>query len=465
MRDKTPSGRKTDYNSQKKTFYSSEPITSEQNGKVKRVYPAGTIPAMPLRSDSAAARVEDSVNRYYLSLSARYKVLKLMTIIILVAFCVGMVSVYRDDITVENFRYMLRDFDINSTKYTGKFDDITYSAGSDSTWTLFKGDLAVASPDSLYIYGMSGETEMSDSLTMTTPIITASGRYILVYDASDTNCVFTLFNTFSQLYSEKLNYQINAASIADNGYFAVATRTDEYKGAVYVYDSNFNIVNKILKDKHIMDVKIRPDGGEVLILSAYDADGEWSAEIMTVAPGSETASTSITLAGSMPIRACYSANGGFAVLCDNCVIFYDAEGFEVNRYSFGSDIPVTFGMTEDYTMLAFNKTVLGNEKIVRFWDSSGTTLGSATIDGRILCTASDKSHYYIQTPGELRVINPSDGTYTSVPTASDPLAILVYSDEKLIMCGASVAKVYNISNSNENEATETTAAADTSALA
>lgn len=453
-RDNTPPERRHAAERGKKTGMS---MRSAQNGKSpsRSSLPEGTVPALALRPDSGQVREENQVNKYYLSLSMKYKVMKLMTIVTLVAFCVGMVTLYRNDITVENFRYMLRDFDINSTKYTGEFDKITYSAGSDSHWALFKGDLAVVSPDSLYIYSMAGQTEMSETFNMTDPQVKASDRYILVYDTSDTNPVFSLFNTFSMLYTERLTRQINAASVANNGYFAIATRTEEYKGAVFVYDSSFELVNRIYKDKHIMDVEIRPDGGEVLVLSSYDSGGEWCAEIMTVAPGSDSASTTIDIVGSMPVKACYSRNGGFAVLFDNCVIFYDAEGFEVNRYSFGSDIPVTFKMTADYTMLAFNKTVLGNDKIVRFWDSSGIAVGTANIDGRILCTASDSTRFYIQTPGELRIINPNDGTYTSVPTSPDPLALLVYSDGMLVMCAADGATVFNVS-SVDAEAEETT---------
>jgi hypothetical protein len=293
---------------------------------------------------------------------------------------------------------------------------------------------------------MSGTTELSETLTMTSPAVTASGRYILVYDTSDTNCVYSVFNTFSLLNTQKFDYQITGASIADNGYYAIATRTEEYKGAVFVYNSDFTLVNRILKDKHIMDVEMRSDGKEVLVLSAYDSGGEWGTEIMTFAPGSDAASSTITLTGSMPVKACYSSAGGFAVLCDNCAVFYDAEGFEVNRYSFGSDIPVTFGMTEYFTMLAFNKTVLGNEKVVHFWDNGGKELDTVTIDGRITCSASDASRYYIQTSGELRIINPADGTFTSIPTEFDSRSLLVYSDGLLVMCGTECASVYSVND-------------------
>ena len=50
--------------------------------------------------------MEEPVNKYYLSLSTKYKILKLMTIVVLVAYSIVMITIYRDDITVENFRYM-----------------------------------------------------------------------------------------------------------------------------------------------------------------------------------------------------------------------------------------------------------------------------------------------------------------------------------------------------------------------
>lgn len=396
---------------------------------------------------------EPAENHYYIALAGRYRILKFMTLITLIVFCMGMIAVYRDDITVENFRYMLRDFDINSTKYTSRFDTITYSSGSGSTYALFKGDLAVASPDSLYIYGMSGSTEMSSSLSMTEPVIRVSDKYILVFDMSDSNSSYSIFNTFSILNSEKLDYQITGASVADNGVYAIATRTDEYKGAVLVYNSDFTLMNRILKDKHIMDVEMRPDGKEVLVLSAYDSGGDWQTELMTCAPGSDTATITLTLAGSMPVKASYSDAGGFTVLCDNMIVFYDSEGFEVSRYEFGSDIPVSFGLTGSISMVAFNKTVLGNEKTLLFWDGTGNRLIDYTLDGRIVSTAANGGRFFVQTNDKLISIEPGTGSYVS--TAMDDIAVslLVYSDEKLLLCRSDSAVIMDISSAAEAETT------------
>ena len=71
-------------------------------------------------------------------------------------------------------------------------------------------------------------------------------------------------------------------------------------------------------------------------------------------------------------------------------------------------------------MLAFNKTVLGNEKIVRFWDSGGNAIGTAESKAGFLCSASDTSRCYIQTSGHLRIINPLMTGHTHINSGHSP---------------------------------------------
>jgi hypothetical protein len=310
-----------------------------------------------------------SVNEYYIDISRRYRLAKYLTVFLLVSFIIVMLSLNRDSITIENFQYLVRylDTDSNVYRYTD-YKKIAYSEDTEIKFGLYRGDVVIADSTAVNIYSPSGTNILNESSYISNPVIESSGRHLLVYDLGGNSYAF--YNTFSKLFGETLPYPITGASNSDSGLYAVVTKTQEYRSAVYIYDRDFGLISRILKDKLVMDTDIKPDGSSVLIVSAFNSGGEFCTEIMTCDPYSDTAGLLITHNDIMPVSACYQADG-FTVVCDSKLLFYNGEGILKNEYSFRGEIPVYSLISDEYTFLAFAENVIGDTQRLLIFNTDG----------------------------------------------------------------------------------------------
>ncbi|MBE6632161.1 MAG: WD40 repeat domain-containing protein [Ruminococcaceae bacterium] len=331
--------------------------------------------------NSTVSNVELPVNKYYLFIAERLKICKYVTIVVLALFIVAMISVFKSEITVENFKYFMKYLDTSSGEYNGGYKDINYNDTAVLKTDIFKDEYVVVDEDSANLYTMYGINTYSANHNCDNPFLVCSDKYYLVYDLSGNN--YSVYNAFSQLYTEELDYPISGAAMADNGMYAIVTKDAEFRSAIRLYDNNFKLVSRILKDKYVIDVEFSDDGSKLLIVSIYDSDGEWFTEIISMDPYSDKEGSKLTIEDKMGVTGNVYADGSFSVLCNSSILFFDTEGNQINEFSFGHDIPVTCSSSEDYTILVFNSNILGNESTVYIFDNVGTLRSTKIFNGKI----------------------------------------------------------------------------------
>ncbi|MBR5011209.1 MAG: hypothetical protein IKY12_01485, partial [Clostridia bacterium] len=192
------------------------------------------------------------INEYYISVSRYYKLAKFITLLILVLFVLLMVSVFRDDITSENFRYMLKNLDMQTDSVVESYSTVEFESPSETEVSLFGSNLAVCTKNKLTLFNLSGRKVLSEDVNLTNPIINTDGRYIMAYEMGQNS--ISLFNSFAKVYEETLDFPISDVASSNNGYFLVVTKTREYTSCVVLYDSEFDVINRVFKDKHVMCV-------------------------------------------------------------------------------------------------------------------------------------------------------------------------------------------------------------------
>lgn len=324
-----------------------------------------------------------SVNEYLLTVSVRFRAAKFAAVALLVIFLLGMLAVNRDELTVENFRYLARFLDADSTVYSygSGSRKFAFTADSDIDFAVYRGDLAVAGSSSLNIYAYSGSNVLNQNYSLLNPIIKSSARNLLVYDLGGSS--FSVFNTFSKLYGETLQYKIAGGANSDSGLFAIITRTAEYRGAVFVYDKDFNLVSRILKDKLVMAVAVREDGGELVTVSAYADNGDFKAEIMTSDPYSDTADKISNFDSLLPLKADYNG-GGFTVVCDAKALFFDSNGLYAAEYDYAGGVPDYSVISGGFTILGFPINVVGDAHRLVILDKNGEVAAEKRFNGQII---------------------------------------------------------------------------------
>ena len=166
-----------------------------------------------------------TINPYFIVISNRFKTAKYITACILVVYLLAAVVLFRDEITVENLRYLFKDIEMGENSITESSDIIKYDADIQVQLATYKGDLVVAGSSYFYLCDLQGNKRLSENSTFSNPIVLTGDKYLLVYGLSEHT--YTLYNAFAQLHTATTEYPISCAALSNKGMYAIVTRTSE----------------------------------------------------------------------------------------------------------------------------------------------------------------------------------------------------------------------------------------------
>lgn len=379
-------------------------------------------------------RIEDVTieNEYYIDIAKKFKIAKYIILILLIFYVLAMISLYRDEITVENFRYMIKYLDNSSSDYDGEYSTIYYNSDTQSSHAYYKGELAVAGKAGLSLFSMTGISDLNVTLGYTEPKLIAASRYLMAYDFFGNS--YSLYNSFSQLYSQSTEYPISNAALSDSGVYAIVTKTQEYRSVVLFYDKDFELISQILKEKYVMDISLMPDGNNALIVSAYNSAGMYSCEIMTIDPHTDEPFAVMTFDDRLPLVAAFNSSGGYTVVCDTGVMIFDSSNELLKYNDFGGYEPSRCEIGDYYTAVALSRNVVVNENRIIFFDTKGKIVYDEIIKGEILDIKTDMNYAYIVFDGRIKKINILTGVCGEYAINKNCTEILVVSDTVLLVC-------------------------------
>ena len=213
----------------------------------------------------------DSVSKYYVKTSRIYFVLSFFTLVLLVLFVFFALIFNVKNITYDKFYYFIKDLDtILSSEDFSSFS-VDYNYDSNRSYEEYKGGFTTVGKSSLTVYSATGYTTGEFYHQYSSPKIKSSSKYFILYDHGGTE--FSIYNSFSRLYTETLSSPIVSAEICDNGDFIVVTSDGDYKSIVYYYDNNFRCVGVYYYVDYVTAVSLSEDGKHMLVSCSDTLDG------------------------------------------------------------------------------------------------------------------------------------------------------------------------------------------------
>lgn len=385
------------------------------------------------------------INEELYRISRRFRTAKFITLLLLVCFVVGMVSANRSELTIENIRYLLRylNADANVYSYSSEYKTISYSADSEIAFSVYRGDFVVADSTAVNIYASSGSNVLSSSSFITNPVVLTSGRHLIVYDLGGNS--YAAYNTFSKIYGASLDYPITGGVNSDSGMYALITKTSEYRSAVFVYNEDGVLVSRVLKNKLIMDVDISDDSSRLLVASAYNdtSTGDFMTELLICEPATGTELQTTVVEDMMPLEAAYNS-GGFYLLGDSAVLFYDSGGALVSRYDFNGAVPSSVTMTDDYIFVAFQENVVGNSQLLHVFNTSGEEVALKHTDGEIIRLLCENGEIYVLTDSKILRMPVNGDSYAEFTAGGNSIDLILARSDTLYLCYSSYASAIGI---------------------
>lgn len=401
-------------------------------------------------TDKNDVRMEDDAfesaapkNKYYLSVSRRYNFAKYLVLIAFMCFLLISLMANRENITYENFLLLIKDVNLAARTANRSYETINYSEDSEQTVTRYKNNLVVTGGSGVKIFSGTGSQVYSGKEKFSKPRAVSSDKYLLVYDFGGTK--FSLYNTFTSVFSDSFEYGITDGAISDSGTFALVSRTKEYNYSVMVYSKNCNLINRYRGNEYVIDVAISDDGKRIAIVMVEAESGYYNTTLMLCEPGSEEVIQTLTLSHVFPVKCAFSDDSNLALICDKEVYFYDKNGSLRGNFPISGELD-RVSCQGDHVALAVADNAVQSDNTVIVLGYKGNVKYEGDIQARISDIELYEGSLFVLTDTDIRRITLSDGKELSKQAQGYSKELVVFSRDDVMLCTKSKAEHIDLRN-------------------
>ncbi len=385
-----------------------------------------------------------TVQTHYTKLARRAALIRYVCMIFVVVFAVYSFSFHSDEITMANFRYMLKFINLGDDADAPAGTLIAFDGNEGNRGLIYKGDLAILNEGGLTITGWDGEVLHKSAFSFNHPKMEQDGNYLYCYDLGGKE--LKIFNSYQQLSkTPTFDYPIYGLSTSNGSNFAVISSAKGYRSAVFVYNNNFLLrYSAYFGDKYVAFADISDDGNEFIVAAYNSKNGTIVTTVSKFRIDTKDAIYTKEYYGEMPLGLQYTDNGYCLTTSDSSRTFNAKDEliskipFEHRRLLsgkvYGSKRVITYAMEG---LSGGTEVVIyrGNGSI-EYSKSFPTSLSDTTVCGNKLYTLS---------PGVLTECDMETGTQRSftIPTS---YSTLVPDGDRLILFSENQAEYFNASN-------------------
>ncbi len=379
-------------------------------------------------------------DEYYAHVSAAYKVAQRILWISFVCFLTLTIALNYQHITYDNFYYLIKDMSGAAQAGNSQYETLSYESDSRQNFVLYRGGVATVSPSKLSLFTATGRRTLNATSSYSSPYVISSNKYVLVYDTSGTT--FSLYNTFSRVHTETLDYPITNAHIADDGSFVIVTRTADSRAMIYLYNKSFKRVAEISGDYYVFDAVMDSDQKKLALLT-YDVGQGTGCTALAIYDLAKmerekeiTKIEQIKYEGEFPLSCGFLGNDTFAVLTDQCIRILDGS-YEVKEISdnYSGGTLTGYCLNEAGVAVSYSDS---SKNLVIAFDKSGNMLYNDFVTFTVSDIAVYEDYVFLQTEqGVTRIYAP---TGAEEHLSSGQGKLLIYNADTALVCGESKAE-------------------------
>ena len=340
------------------------------------------------------------------------------------------------EITFNNFFYLLKDFSSAADTETSNYQILSYDSDKRQKFSLFRGGIVSASPSSVSIFTTSGRRSLKNNNDYYSPNIVTCDKYVLVYDSASAS--FSVYNSFSKVYNQKLEDPITDAAFAEDGSFALATRQADIKTVIYLYGKDIKQRGYISQSDYVFDMALNSKDGRFATI-AYDV-GDGTGETIVTHYDVDNTNTAkklyeYSIGGEFPITCSYLESGELAVITDQSIRIFDGKFRETRCENFFEAEIRAFSATREGAVAVVSS---GTVRTVYAFDSSGNMVYNKPIGENILKAEMVDKYLFLQTSTGVIRIDTDRKIRESLSSSQG--SMLVYSEDTAIVCGEAKAE-------------------------
>ncbi|MBE6606001.1 MAG: hypothetical protein E7635_03065 [Ruminococcaceae bacterium] len=387
------------------------------------------------------------MNKYYESVAISFRYAKFIILFFTILFLMAILSFFRDEVSIENFQYMLKYMTSEDNTFITT-QKIHYPTSDSKALEIFAGDFASAGTNGITLYDTNGNTVLDIDTVLSNPVFAVGKKYGLCYDLSGYN--YVVFNTFSKLSHNELEYPISDAAIDNSGNYAILSKDKEYRSIIYVYDSDFDLVSKIYKNKYTFDLDINPK--QIAYVTAEALDARFLTKLNVIEHNSDIETTVASIYDEFPLAVNF-LDKSIVMITDKSLRIYsnDKDEFgEISKYSFSANSPGGYAVSDKLVMLYFKKNTIGSENEIKMYSSDGSFMFTTTLYGKINSIDINDHYAIVQTAEKIYKIGMESKKIDVVSIEAGAEKAILQADSSVLACYKNYAKLVDFTNTEDS---------------
>lgn len=300
---------------------------------------------------SAGLSEDDPYNSFYDTASVIFRIISFAVFASLLVFIVSSAFISARSFSYDNLDYIMRNFALTLEENKDSTrQPIRYSPDSLKGFAVYGNGLAVCRASGLSVFSGTGRQTCSEFIDYSEPIISASEKYVVLYEQGSGR--YSVYNAFSKVYSSECTKTIRACAVADNGYYAFVTSSDEFASVVEVYNDDFNLITRFNKNSHVVSIDLINDAIMIVSVKADESKISFDTEILIADPENGDILSKSEQDSGFPL-GCKITEYGYSLVCSDSVWFYDNNANEIGCYEYEGLSLNDFRISTSHVLLLF----------------------------------------------------------------------------------------------------------------
>ena len=333
------------------------------------------------------------------------------------------------------------------SKEEGRTEFFHYDSDSANRYAPLGNGLLVCTPVSIRAYAADGTTYFDQAVSLSHPVVSATGDTALVYDAGGQDLF--VFSDDPNPFSLSLpaGSTLLSASLTDSRWLVVTSQESGHRGTVTVYNSVFEPVIQINLSSFVMDAALAPNHQSVAIVTmGLDEGGAFESRVnfYRLDRGEDEAEPdfSCSVGNNVGLSLRWKEDGVW-LLGENGLFLLQENGTLTGSYSYAGRYLKSFTLEGNgYAVLLMGKYRVGSAAELVVVDRTGTAIASSALNDQVLSLSAAGKYLAVLTAGKLTIYTQDLQVYDVLENTQNAQRAMARSDGSVLLLGASSAWLY-----------------------
>lgn len=329
------------------------------------------------------------------------------------------------------------------TGESGQAAPFTHGGGDDISLAYLADGIVMTSTVGVHYYTFSGEQYAEQVVPMEHPVLTGGGSYAAAYDAGGQTLY--LYHGGEEVFTLTLEGDGDLLSVRSNssGWLAVTAQESGYKGAVTVYNSQYERMFRLNRSStFVVDAAVSPDCKSVAVVTMAQENGRVESQLLVYRLDSEEPVAQVSLGNTTVLDLDYEGDCIWA-LGENSLMTVATQNWEKNTYSFSRSYLKGCALGGDgFALLLLGQYRAGSADRALTIGPDGQVTAELDLRGQVLSFDAAGGYLCLLGGGQLTLYTPELELYRSLEDAQGARYAALASNGSAVLADRQQAWMY-----------------------